>query len=141
MSNSPGFASLSLFKAVQGQKDLSKIPTISLSGFKVVGNRDNTNFQFNIVPAAGVDGKLAGHIIVLMKNELTIQAYPQQVLSGNDIQINFSSGESFSSQHFRPVDASFLKPRKPGNYTFAIFIFAKNGDLIHYESVILPVKF
>lgn len=136
-----GLSNLSLFRPIQGQKDLTKPPTINLSAFKVEGNRDTTNLQFNIIPTSDVDGKLGGYIIVLMKNELTIQAYPQRALIGNDIQISHTSGEPFSTQHFRPVDASFLKPRKPGNYTFAIYIFAKNGDLLHFQSVILPVKF
>ncbi|MDD4975931.1 MAG: hypothetical protein PHY93_16360 [Bacteriovorax sp.] len=137
--NSIGLTTLSLFRPIQGQRDRTRPAILNLSGFKVIGNRDTTNFQFNIIP--GGENKLAGHIIVLMKNELTIQVYPQQALSGSDTQINYSSGEPFSTQRFRPVDASFLKPRKPGNYTFTIYIFAKNGDLIHYQSVILPVKF
>jgi hypothetical protein len=138
-ANTIGLSTLSLFRPVQGQRDRTRPATLNLSGFKVIGNRDTTNFQFNIIP--GGESKLAGHIIVLMKNELTIQVYPQQALGGNDTQINYSSGEPFSTQRFRPVDASFLKPRKPGNYTFTVYIFAKNGDLIHYQSVILPVKF
>ncbi len=140
-TNLIGLSNLSLFRPIQGQKDLTRPPTINLSAFKVLGNRDTTNLQFNIIPTSDVDGKLGGYIIVLMKNELTIQAYPQRALIGNDIQISHTSGEPFSTQHFRPVDASFLKPRKPGNYTFAIYIFAKNGDLLHFQSVILPVKF
>jgi hypothetical protein len=140
-TNLIGLSNLSLFRPIQGQKDLTRPPTINLSAFKVEGNRDTTNLQFNIIPTSDVDGKLGGYIIVLMKNELTIQAYPQRALIGNDVQISHTSGEPFSTQHFRPVDASFLKPRKPGNYTFAIYIFAKNGDLLHFQSVILPVKF
>lgn len=139
--NSIGLSTLSLFKPIQGQKDRTRPATLNLSGFKVVGNRDTTNLQFNIVPAIVGEAKLAGHIIVLMKNELTIQAYPQQALNSSDTQINYSSGEPFSTQRFRPVDASFLKPRKPGSYTFAVYIFAKNGDLLHYQSIIMPVKF
>ncbi|MBC7539487.1 MAG: hypothetical protein H7281_11750 [Bacteriovorax sp.] len=139
--NSIGLSTLSLFKPIQGQRDRTRPATLNLSGFKVVGNRDTTNLQFNIIPAIGGEGKLAGNIIVLMKNELTIQFYPGQALNGGDTQVNYSSGEPFSTQRFRPVDASFLKPRKPGNYTFTVYIFAKNGDLIHYQSVVIPVKF
>jgi hypothetical protein len=134
-----GLSSLSLFRQIPGQHDRTKPPTLSLSGFQVSGTRDNTSLLFNIIPTG--DSKIAGHIIVLMKNELTIQVYPSQALNSAETQINYETGESFSTQRFRPVDASFLKPRKPGNYTFSIFIFAKNGDLIHYQSVIMPVKF
>ena len=137
--SSLGLATLSLFRPVPGQKDRTQPATLNLSGFKVVVNRDTVDLQFNIIPAG--ETKLAGHIIVIMKNELTIQLYPQQVLNNSDIQINYSVGEPFSTQRFRPVDANFLKPRKSGNYTFSVFIFAKNGDLLHNQSVVLPVKF
>jgi hypothetical protein len=140
-SSSIGLATLSLFRPIQGQKDRTKPSVLNLSGFQVVGNRDTTNLQFNIIPANEQDGKIAGYIIVLMKNELTIQVYPAVAFGTNETQINYSSGEPFSTQRFRPVNANFLKPRKPGNYTFSAFIFAKNGDLLHYQSVILPVKF
>lgn len=139
--NSIGLSTLSLFRPIQGQKDLTRPATLNLSGFKIVENRDTTNLQFNIIPTAEGGNKLAGHIIVLMKNELTIQVYPQRALLGNETQINYSSGEPFATQRFRPVDASFLKPRKPGNYTFAVYIFARNGDLLHYQSLVMPVKF
>jgi hypothetical protein len=141
ISSAIGLSTLSLFRPIQGQKDRTKPSVLNLSGFKVVGNRDTTDLQFNIIPANENEGKIAGHIIVLMKNELTIQVYPALAFGSNETQINYSSGEPFSTQRFRPVNATFLKPRKPGNYTFTAFIFAKNGDLLHYQSVILPVKF
>ena len=75
-----------------------------------------------------------------MKNELGISVYPQTALSGPETQINYFSGEPFATQRFRPVDASFLKPRKAGNYTFTVYIFAKNGDLLHFQSLVLQVK-
>jgi hypothetical protein len=139
--SSSGLATLSTFRPVPGQKDKTKPATLNLSGFKVVVNRDSTNLQFNIIPALGGEGKLAGHIIVVMKNELGIQVYPPNALQGPDIQINYFAGEPFATQRFRPVDASFLKPRKAGNYTFAVYIFTKSGDLLHYQNVILPVRF
>jgi hypothetical protein len=135
-----GLSTLSFFKPIQGQRDRTRPATLSLSGFKLIANRDTTNLQFNIIPAALGEGKLAGHIIVLMKNELGIEAYPTGALSGPGVQINYASGEPFSTQRFRPVDASFLKPRKSGNYIFTIYIFAKNGDLLHYQSAIMPVR-
>lgn len=136
-----GLSTLSLFRPIQGQRDRTRPATVNLSGFKVIINRDSANFQFNIIPALGKEEKLAGHIVAVMKNELGIQVYPLNALSGSETQINYSAGEPFATQRFRPVDASFLKPRKAGNYTFTVYIFAKNGDLLHYQSVILPVRF
>lgn len=140
-AQSIGLSTLSFFRPVQGQRDKTTPATLNLSGFKVVINRDTVNFQFNIIPVVGGEAKLAGHIVAIMKNELGIQVYPMNALSGHETQINYSSGEPFATQRFRPVDTSFLKPRRAGNYTFTVYIFAKNGDLLHYQSVILPVRF
>ncbi len=136
-----GLSALSLFRPVQGQRDSTKTPIFNLSDFSVEINRDTVNLKFNIIPAIINDEKRLGHIIVLMKNELGIQVYPFNALNTPETQINYASGESFSTQRFRPVDASFLKPRKPGNYIFTVYIFAKNGDLINLKNVNLPVKF
>ncbi len=138
--NSIGLSTLSFFRPIQGQKDRTRPATLSLSGFKIISNRDTTNLQFNIIPAAVGEEKLSGHIIVIMKNELAIQVYPLTALNVPGTQINYASGEPFATQRFRPVDASFLKPKKSGIYTFTVYIFAKNGDLMHFQSVLMPVK-
>jgi hypothetical protein len=140
-ATSIGLSTLSLFRPIQGQRDKTRPAVLNLSDFKVLVNRDSANLQFNIIPAFDKEERLAGHIIVIMKNELGIQVYPMNALSGSETQINYSTGEPFATQRFRPVNANFLRPRKAGNYTFTIYIFAKNGDLLHYQSVILPVKF
>ncbi|MBC7711697.1 MAG: hypothetical protein H7177_00055 [Rhizobacter sp.] len=139
-ANSIGLSTLSLFRPIQGQKDRTRPAVLNLSGFKTAIGRDTVNLQFNIIPSVTDDSKISGHIIVLMKNEIAIQAYPLQALGGNDFQINYSAGEPFATQRFRPVDASFVKPRKSGNYSFTVFIFSKSGDLIHYQSITLPLK-
>lgn len=138
--NSIGLSTLSFFRPVQGQKDRTRPATLTLSGFQVETKRDTVNLLFNIIPATLGEGKLSGHIVAIMKNELGIQVYPQSALNVQGTQISFTSGEPFATQRFRPVDAAFLKPRKAGNYTFNVYIFAKNGDLLHYQSVMMPVK-
>lgn len=138
--NSIGLSTLSLFKPIQGQKDRTRPAILNLSGFKGIINRDTVNLQFNIIPAVTDDAKISGHIVVLMKNEIGIQAYPYNAFGGNDFQINYAAGEPFATQRFRPVDANFVKPRKSGNYIFTVFIFSRTGDLIHYQSVNLALK-
>ncbi|MBC7430146.1 MAG: hypothetical protein H7336_16145 [Bacteriovorax sp.] len=140
IANSIGLSTLSLFKPIQGQRDSSRPAVLGLSGFKTAVGRDTVNLQFNIIPAVTDDSKISGHIIVLMKNEIAIEAYPLQALGGNDFQINYSAGEPFATQRFRPVDASFVKPKKSGNYSFTVFIFSKSGDLLHYQAISLPLK-
>ena len=138
--NSIGLSTLSLFKPIQGQKDRTRPAILNLSGFKTATGRDTVNLLFNIIPSTTDDTKISGHIVVLMKNELGIQAYPLQTFGGNDFQINYSAGEPFATQRFRPVDASFVKPRRSGNYSFTVFIFSRTGDLIHYQTIIQPIK-
>jgi hypothetical protein len=135
-----GLSTLSFFKPIQGQKDRTRPAQINLSGFKTLTGRDTVSLQFNIIPASGNDQKISGHIIVLMKNEQGISVYPAAALTGSDSQISYSSGEPFATQRFRPVDASFLKPRKAGNYIFSIFIFSRSGDLIHYQNAPMLIK-
>jgi hypothetical protein len=139
-ANPINLSTLSLFRPIQGQKNRTRPAVLSLTGFKTAIMRDTVNLQFNIIPTVGDDSKISGHIIVLMKNELGISAYPLQALGSNDFQINYSSGEPFATQRFRPVDAGFIKPRKSGNYIFTVFIFSKTGDLLHYQSTTLPLK-
>lgn len=131
---------LSLFKPVQGQKDRTRPAQISLSGFNVVSLRDTISLKFNITPLTPRDQKIAGHILVIMKGETGLQVYPQMSLNAPESQISFSAGEPFATQRFRPVDASFLKPRKSGQFVFTVLIFAKNGDLIHTQTVPLFVR-
>ncbi|AUN98732.1 hypothetical protein DOM21_07425 [Bacteriovorax stolpii] len=138
--NTIGLSTLSLFKPIQGQKDRTRPAILNLSGFKALVNRDTVNLQFNIIPAVTDDAKISGHIIVLMKNEIGIQAYPYNAFGGSDFQINYAAGEPFATQRFRPVDASFVRPRKSGNYSFTVFIFSRTGDLIHYQSMAYALK-
>ncbi len=135
-----GLSYLSLFKAVPGQKDLTKPAQLQLSGFATETLRDTIQMRFNITPLIPGEQKVAGHILVIMKGETGLQVYPQMSLNSAESQISYTSGESFATQRFRPVDAGFLKPRKAGQYVFIILIFAKNGDLIHSQSVPLFVK-
>lgn len=131
---------LSLFKPVQGQKDLTRPAQISLSGFNVVTLRDTISLKFNITPLTPRDQKIAGHILVIMKGETGLQVYPQMSLNAPESQISYSAGEPFATQRFRPVDANFLKPRKSGQFVFTVLIFSKNGDLIHTQTVPLFVR-
>lgn len=139
-ANSVGLSSTALFKPVQGQKDRTRPAILNLSGFKAEIGRENVNLKFNIIPNATEDSKISGHIVVLMKNDVAIQAYPSSALGGSDFQIKYSSGEPFSTQRFRPVDAGFIKPKKSGNYSFTVFIFSLTGDLLHFQSVNIPLK-
>lgn len=138
-ATSIGLSTLSFFKPIHAQKDKTNPASLNLTGFKVISGKDNVNLQFNIINLLGGEVKLAGHIVVLMKSEQGISVYPSTALVQNDYQINYASGEPFATQRFRPVDASFIHPRKGGNFMFTVFIFSKTGDLLHYQNVTLAV--
>jgi hypothetical protein len=138
-ATSIGLSTLSFFKPNYGQKDKTNPASLNLTGFKVNSNKDSVNLQFNIINLLGGEVKLAGHIIVLMKSEQGIQVYPSQALALNDYQINYSVGEPFATQRFRPVDAVFSHPKKGGNFLFTVFVFSKTGDLIHYQNIPMTV--
>lgn len=131
---------LTLFKPVQGQKDRTRPAQISLGGFNVASLRDTISLRFNITPLLPNEQKISGYILVIMKGETGLQVYPQMSLNAPDAQISYSAGESFATQRFRPVEASFLKPRKSGQFVFTVLIFARNGDLIHTQTVPLFVR-
>jgi hypothetical protein len=136
MAQATPLNAISLIRPIQNQKDKTRPASLNLQDFKAITNKDTVNLQFNIINLLGGDIKLSGHIIVVMKNDNQIQVYPMNTLVGtHDFQINYSAGEPFSTQRFRPVDASFLRPKKSGAYSFTVFIFARNGDLIHYQTV------
>jgi hypothetical protein len=138
-SSSIGLSTLSFFKPVNGQQDKTRPASLNLTGFKVNSTKDQVNLQFNIINLLGENIKLAGHIVVLMKTDSAIQVYPQTAFITNDFQVNYSAGEPFATQRFRPVDAVFIHPKKSGNFMFTVFIFSRTGDLLHYQNTLLPV--
>lgn len=141
MAQSIGLSTLSFFKPIMGQKDKTHSAALNLKDIKIVPLKDSMNLQFNIVNQLDKEVKLAGHIIVLLKNEQGIQFYPNAMFtSTRDYQMSYTLGESFATQRFRPVDAPFIKPKKLGPQSFTIFIFAKNGDLLHFQTVNLPAR-
>lgn len=128
-----GLGQLALFRPVSGQKDATNGSIIKIEGVKVINTRETTNLQFNIINTTG-DVKFQGHIIVLMKQVPGLFVYPEHAL-GPDFKVNFSSGEPFATQRFRPVDAPFPRIRKPMSSQFSIYIFSKNGDLAFFQNL------
>lgn len=138
--SSIGLSTLSMFKPIKDQRDLTRPAKIGLSGFNLTQNANSIKFHFNIIPTTISDERISGYIIVLLKDGQTISAYPSNVFDGNDFQINYSTGESFLTQRFRPVEATFNRPKNGGSYAFTVFIFSKEGDLIHYQPVTIPAR-
>lgn len=136
----PGLANLSFFKSVTGQQDLAVKKVLNLSGFSVALEKNKLNFNFNIIPTQISDEKISGFIIVFAKYENNFFSYPEQITNQNEFLADYTLGETFSTQRFRPVEATFPFPQKSGEYPFKIFIFNKTGDLIHVQQVSMKVK-
>lgn len=134
----PGFEQLMLFNVSPQFKDRTRPAQLNLSGFNLIETSSTLNFQFNIIPNRIDENKISGYIVVLMKNSSGIFAYPELALSGSQIKIHINRGEPFLTQRFRPVSASFLKPKKFKQNNFLIYIFDRNEDLIHFQTVTLP---
>lgn len=138
--STPGLANLGFFKPVTNQQDLTVKKVLNLSGFSVSLDKNKLNFNFNIIPTQISDEKVSGFIIVFAKYENHIFSYPEQITNQNEFLADYTLGETFSTQRFRPVEATFPFPQKSGEYPFKIFIFNKTGDLIHVQQVSMKVK-
>lgn len=138
--STPGLTNLSFFKPIDGQKDLSSQSILNLTGFSTNLENNKLVFNFNIIPKIVSDEKISGFIIVLGKYDNVFHSYPEQITTGTSFLADYTLGESFSTQRFRPVEATFVKPVKAGDYSFKIFIFSKNGDLIHTQQVTMKIN-
>lgn len=129
------FSTLSLFKQVQGQKDLSKSPALTLEEEEVVPSENDLALNFKIVNATKDGSRQAGYLFVVMKAANQVAVYPEDSFERDEMQLAFNKGEYFATSRFRPVRAVF--PRVPGarDVLFKIIIFSATGDLIQKQII------
>lgn len=130
-----GLASLSLFQAAQGQKDLTQKPLLTIENVRAELGKDNILFSFRLVNQTIDNNKLAGFVFVMMRVGETIYFYPADSIPENDMKLSFNRGEPFATSRFRPVEATFPKPAKSTQALFKILIFSRTGDLIHKKII------
>lgn len=123
---------LDIMQPVFGQKDMTSPVTINIQDIKPVQSGDKIFFNFNIVNVTPNGTKLAGYIHIFATDGNTYSHYPQETGVVENYALNYTSGESFATSRFRPVEASFAKLDK-SSIIFKIIIFNRVGDLIHQQ--------
>lgn len=127
---------LLLFNAPSGFKDLTRAPVFSIEEISIVrSNNNDTLLRFNIVNQTKHAEKKAGYAFVIMKDGSRYTIFPHPKESSAQMNIKYSSGESFATTKFRPVTAKFKSKNKTSLLLFKILIFSRSGDLLHKHFV------
>ncbi len=129
------FGTLSLFKQIQGQKDLSKSPALTLEEVEVVPVDNEIALNFKIVNATKDGARQAGYLFVIMKAGNQVALYPEDAFERDEMQLSFNKGEYFATSRFRPVRAVFPRVSGTREVLFKIVIFSATGDLVQKQIV------
>lgn len=124
---------LSLFSESIGRKDISNTPDLDLNTFKLSSNGDDKTLSFNIVNQTENQTRLSGYIFIILKTQNRLHVWPKEALAEN-LTINFSSGESFVTSRFRPVEASFQLATGTVE-SIKVVVFNRAGDLMLHRIV------
>lgn len=126
---SQGLPSLALFKHSPNRQDLSQAPEVSLDEFSTKINNDKILVEFKITNLTEEQKKVAGFLFVVMQEGTRISVWPTNSFVEQEMSVVFNKGELFATTRFRPVLASFDKP-KENELLFKVLIFNRLGDLI-----------
>lgn len=127
---------LPLFSPTLGFKDLSNQKLLNVENIQVKKNNRQINFNFNIVNKEPDEGRISGHIFIVMKISSQIYFYPEKELQFDDALSTYNQGETFTISRFRQVNGYFKGNSFPNkDAEFKIYIFNRTGDLIHQQSV------
>jgi hypothetical protein len=124
-----GLDSLALFKDSPNRKDLSQAPEVSLDEFRTTVNNDKLLVEFKITNLTKEQKKIAGFLFVVMHEGSKINVWPANSFEEQEMSVVFNKGELFATTRFRPVLASFDKP-KENELLFKVLIFNRLGDLM-----------
>lgn len=134
-----GTETLALFRPVAGMQNLTSSPQLSIENYELSRRADQLTLSFNIVNQTTDGQRLSGHLFVLMKTKSAIHIYPSSSFAGQTFQVNFTSGESFATQRFRPVENVRFSSLDVDQQTlFKVIIFSRTGDLLFKE--IMPIS-
>ncbi|MBL6991654.1 MAG: hypothetical protein ISR65_17870 [Bacteriovoracaceae bacterium] len=132
----PTLASLPLFRPTPGMQDLTgnKNFTIDSEAIEILSIEGAVNINFPLINANIDEQKLSGYIFVVIKTLSTIQVYPFRDTPFDQISLSFITGESFSIQRFKMVNATFLPlPKNTKEIFIKIIIFSRTGDLLFLQ--------
>ena len=138
--------SLALFPVLPGRKDQTEVPLLSLKQEQLAVENGNIIFTFGMAnKQAEEDSRISGYLMVMMKYDNTLHFYPGSTLN-QKLQSPHNTGESFSFSKYRPVKAVFPYKKQSEdedeekdenllgkNFFFKVFVFSKEGDLLHQQ--------
>jgi hypothetical protein len=130
----PGNALFQLIRTSNGYKDLTAEKLLSIQEIKTVKEINDLMFSFTMANSTPEEKTIAGHAIVIMRTNDTLQIYPTSGLSP-ELQFPYNNGETFSFTRLRPVNARFNLPANVTDLTFRILIFSRTGDLIYHQLI------
>lgn len=125
------FSTLSLFRPIPGQEDLSTTPMLSIepANFEITDGK--MNVKFDIVNQTSDGKKLSGYIHIHMSTPNKMAFYPQNEIASEDMLLSYNQGESFAFSRLRHVNATFdLTGFKASKALFKILIFSRTGDIL-----------
>jgi hypothetical protein len=128
-SGADNLASLALFKHSPNRQDLSQAPEVSLDEFSTKVSNDKLLVEFKITNLTEEQKKVAGFLFVVMHEGSRVSVWPANSFVDQEMSVVFNKGELFATTRFRPVLASFDKP-KENELLFKVLIFNRLGDLI-----------
>jgi hypothetical protein len=127
---------LPVFKATAGYQDLTAKSFAQIESIESDIKENEIIFRFNIVNGQAGDKKLSGHIFILMKSKGQVNIYPQFSEDPSEGLSEYTNGETFTVSRFRPVEASFMRPKdNKDNLYFQVILFNRAGDLILKKKV------
>lgn len=116
-----------------GFRNLVAEELINIDNIQLKPNPLQTQLTFDLINN-GSEAKITGYVIVLMKNNNNIEAYPGSRQITPTQKIPYNIGEQFGFSRMRPVFAQF-KTKTLGKTGFIILVFTRAGDLIYSKEV------
>ncbi len=129
-----------LFEIPPAQLDLTANSFFKSENITVKSNDQKTTLKFNLVNITEGNKRISGYFHVLVKTKMGYFFYPQSITETDSEFVKFSSGESFTTSRFRPVEADFKITKKELEETkdslvFKVFVFSRGGDIIFVEKL------
>ncbi len=119
-------------KKPYGMQNLMSQNKITLDQFELVQESKKTGLKFQII-STNPETKVTGHVLVFMISENGLMIYPSPANTFLGGGVKFSMGEPFSVSRLRPTNAEFLQHVAAGTVKFVVYIFSREGDLLHIK--------
>lgn len=121
---------LMVIKKPYGMQNLISQNKVTLDQFEFLHDKEKVNFKFQIISSTP-ETKVTGHVIVFMISDTGVMGYPDSVNAAATQGVKYSQGEPFSVSRLRPTNAQFNHILSGANVKFVIYIFSREGDLLH----------